>query len=200
MRIFHEGDPIPNPDETVRRKRTRRPNLLVLGLLLIGVLAAWNTVAIYGVTGGGLTAFPTRSLITVSASFGLGQSPNSIVLTPGGSTPVTLTIQGFTSQTVYVSFDVSNGTTIWSYTPTGFPTVNNPLTMTLSGIITAPRNGANGQNNNFAACQCVTVSVPVSLVAGQTSQLTGSLSLDASADPTAIPSLTIGWFASPSPA
>jgi len=193
------GDPFPEPqpygDSPLRRRLRRRPSLLAIGVLCSLALSGFTLLGVSGALG--RQAFPGSSLVSISASYALGSSPNSIVLSPGTSTNFTLTIQSFSTQTVRVSYDVSAAGDRFSYTAFGFPTVQQDLTMTIGQTIVAPSNGSNAGNANFGTCNCVTVDVPASLTAGQQTVSSGSLALAGSADPTALPSFSISWYASP---
>ena len=148
-----------------------------------------------GVSGAlGRQAFPGSSLVSISASYALGSSPNSIVLSPGTSTNFTLTIQSFSTQTVKVSYDVSAAGDRFTYRDTGGALTAKDFTMTIGQTIVTPSNGFNDINPVFGTCNCVIVDVPVSLTAGQQTVISGSLALSGSSDPTALPSFSISWY------
>ena len=192
------GDPFPSDALTyplVRRRRLRRPNLLVLGLLLSLSLSTYTMLGVSGALG--RQAFPGSSLVSISASYALGSSPNSIVLSPGTSTNFTLTIQSFSTQTVKVSFDVSAAGDRFTYRDTGGALTSKDFTMTIGQTIVAPADGFNAANPRFDTCNCVVFDVPVSLTAGQQTVISGSLALSGASDPTALPSYSISWFTSP---
>ncbi len=189
------GDPFPDDANTYPLARRRRISRLLLPILLLASLGM-STYTVLGTTG--RIPFPGSSLVSISASYALGSSPNSLVLSPGSNTSFVLTIQSFSTQTVRVSYEVGSSVgDRFSYRDTAGAVTLRDFSMQISGAITAPADGFNSANPRFSTCNCVIFDQAVSLIAGGTTNINGNLALSAASDPTAIPSFSISWFTSP---